>query len=158
VLSSCGIVDCATYPVLRELVPQILSCLLYSGLITELLLFTNIVKCKGGYINYPVNLREWCYLGTESQSFRTHDRFIKAVIDHIKEPLLVSCIARQADLLSATLWRFSLGKIDACEVCPINYTDSSMQSVTSKRGNGWHSLTVLLCDRRRDPRSHSGVI
>jgi hypothetical protein len=62
--------------------------------------------------------------GTESQSFRTHDRFIEAVIDHIKEPLLVSCIARQTDLLSATLWRFCLGKIDACEVCPINYTDS----------------------------------
>jgi len=96
--------------------------------------------------------------GTDRQSFITHDRFIKAMIDHIKEPLFVGCIARQTDLLGATLWRFGLGKIDECEVCPINYKDNSMQSVTSERGNGWPSLTVLLRHGRWDPTLHSGVI
>jgi hypothetical protein len=42
------------------------------------------------------------------------------MIDHIEEPLFVSRIARQTDLLGATLWRLSLGKIDICEVGPIN--------------------------------------
>jgi hypothetical protein len=42
------------------------------------------------------------------------------MIDHIEEPLFVSRIARQTDLLGATLWRFGLGKIDICEVGPIN--------------------------------------
>ena len=50
----------------------------------------------------------------------THDRLIKTMIDHIEKPLLVSCIARQTDLLSATLGCFGLGKIDKCEVRPIN--------------------------------------
>jgi hypothetical protein len=46
------------------------------------------------------------------------------MIDHIEKPLPVSCIARQTDLLSATLRCFGLGKIDKCEVSPINYVDS----------------------------------
>jgi hypothetical protein len=50
----------------------------------------------------------------------THGRLIKAVIDHIEKSLSVSRITRQTDLLSATFWRFGLGKIDKCEVCPIN--------------------------------------
>jgi hypothetical protein len=42
------------------------------------------------------------------------------MIDHIKEPFLVSSIARQTDLLGATLWRSSLGKIDTRKISPIN--------------------------------------
>jgi len=42
------------------------------------------------------------------------------MIDHIKESLFVSCIARQTDLLGAALRRFGLGKIDECEVGPVN--------------------------------------
>ncbi len=96
--------------------------------------------------------------GTESQSFVTHDRFIEAMIDHIKEPLFVSCIARQTDLLGATLRRFGLGKIDECEVGPVNWIDSPMQLVISETGYGRLLLTVLLCNRRRDPASHMGVV
>ena len=96
--------------------------------------------------------------GTESQSFRTHDRFIEAVIDHIEEPLLVSCIARQTDLLGATLRRSGLGEIDECEVGPVNWIDSPMQSVISETGYGRLLLTVLLCNWRRDPASYTGVV
>lgn len=42
------------------------------------------------------------------------------MIDHIEEPLFVSRIARQTNLLSAALWRLGLGKIDKREVGPIN--------------------------------------
>jgi hypothetical protein len=48
----------STYPVLRKLVPQVLSRLLDSGLMTKLLFFTNIVKRKSSYVNHSVNLGE----------------------------------------------------------------------------------------------------
>lgn len=53
-------------------------------------------------------------------SIVTYGRLIKTMIDHIKKPLLVSCIARHTDLLSAALWCFGFGKIDKCELGPIN--------------------------------------
>jgi hypothetical protein len=78
------------------------------------------------------------------------------MIDHIKEPFLVSSIARQTDLLGATLWRFGLGKIDACKISPINYIKQSKVSDVYKIRQP--SLTVLLRDRRRDPTSHGWVV
>ena len=56
----------------------------------------------------------------KQHSIVTHDRLIKTMIDYIEKPLLVSCIARQTDLLSATLRCFGLGKIDKCEVRPVD--------------------------------------
>ena len=77
------------------------------------------------------------------------------MIDHIEEPLFSSCVACQTDLLGTTLWRSGLGKIDECKISPIDCINSP-KSVTPT-GSGQPSLTVLLRDRRRDPRWHRGV-
>jgi hypothetical protein len=58
--------------------------------------------------------------GTGRQLLATHGRLVKAMVDHIKEPLFVSRIARQADLFSAAFWRLGLGNVNKREVRPIN--------------------------------------
>ena len=118
--ASSVIVNSVTYPILRKLVSQVLSGFFNSGLVAKLLAFANILECKGGNINHSVGLGNDVRTDTERHSIATHDRLIKSMINHIEEPLFVSRIARQTDLLGATLWCLSLGKIDICEVGPIN--------------------------------------
>jgi hypothetical protein len=114
----------ATYPILRKLVSQVLSRFLDSGLMAKFLVVANIVKSKGGNIDHSVNLAGRCYVTWKPHLIVTYDPLIKTMVDHIEKPLLVSCIARQTDLLSTTLRCFGLCKIDKCEVRPINWVDS----------------------------------
>ena len=51
----------------------------------------------------------------------THDRLIKAMVGNVEEPLLVSRVARQSDLLSTALGRFGLSKVDKGEIGPVNW-------------------------------------
>ena len=64
------------------------------------------------------------------------------MIDYIEKPLLVGCIARQTDLLSATLRCFGFGKIDKCEVRPINWVDS--QRSPGAELTGLHLLSSFV--------------
>ena len=42
------------------------------------------------------------------------------MVDHIEEPLPVSGITRESNLLGATLWRLGLSKIDKRQIGPVN--------------------------------------
>ena len=59
-LASDGTVDYAMYPVLRELVTQVLPSFLDSGLIANLFFFTDVVEREGSNVDHSINLRE-CY-------------------------------------------------------------------------------------------------
>jgi hypothetical protein len=50
----------------------------------------------------------------------TYNSFVEAMIDHIEEPLSVSGITRQSNLLGATLWRLGLGNINRRQIGPVN--------------------------------------
>jgi hypothetical protein len=47
------------------------------------------------------------------------------MIDNVEEPLFMSRITRQSDLLSTTFRSFGLGKINEGEVGPINWIEIS---------------------------------
>ena len=74
------------------------------------------------------------------------------MIDHIEEPLSVSGITRQSNLLGATLWRLGLGNINTRQIGPVNWSEPS----APRTGELLALLTVFLRDWCRDPASNWG--